>query len=164
MYKFIQKNRKVMLAIFGVLLMIVFIIPSTSKNSFSRGEMVIGRVGDLDVYGDDEAQAKEDLRLLSAYQFQPLFAMGGGGPRGGGARQAFEDHPLLYALLQKEAQSHGFGVSNELVDRTMQNYLPPENRIPGNDYARLRTAVGNFMLVQALYDRAVADIKVSTPL
>ena len=54
MYKFIQRNQKKMLAVFGVVLMIAFIIPSTFKNGGAgRGDQVIGKVGDVKVLGDE---------------------------------------------------------------------------------------------------------------
>src|SRR5204863_9400203 len=41
MYKLVQKNSKKLMAIFGVLLMIVFILPTTVKNQMRGGEQTM---------------------------------------------------------------------------------------------------------------------------
>ncbi len=65
MYKFIKNNQKKMLAVFGVLLMIVFVIPSSFKNSRERTRRAIGKIGDTPVYDEDLKQLTDEWRILS---------------------------------------------------------------------------------------------------
>lgn len=72
MYKFIKKNQKKMLAIFGVLLMIVFIIPPALTGNQSSDDVVVGRIGDEEIRRRDVAQAKAELQTLRRFQLMPL--------------------------------------------------------------------------------------------
>src|SRR4051812_8747999 len=121
MYKFIKKNQKKMLALFGVLLMVVFILPSQFKGRGARGDddFVVGRLGDAKVVAADERQAKEDLATLRKLEFAPLNRLAGGF-----AAYQFNQHPLLYALLQREAVRDGVHVADLQVSRAMTQGLP----------------------------------------
>src|SRR4051812_32894289 len=119
MYKFFQRNQKKMLAVLGVLLMVVFIIPSTFRGgNGARGDMVIGNVGKAKIRSADEGQAKEDLRSLAQAGFQPLLGLGGRDPNNPNPRapgtvfQQFTEKPLLYALVLQEAKDEGIQVSD----------------------------------------------------
>ena len=46
MYKLIQRNKKALLAVFGVLLMIVFLMPAGMKGSSGSSGATYGKMGD----------------------------------------------------------------------------------------------------------------------
>ena len=66
MYRFIQKNKKKFLAIFGVLLMIVFILPA-GLDQFAGGgrDPVLAKLGDDEIHASEFQAAEQDWRLLN---------------------------------------------------------------------------------------------------
>src|SRR5215212_5078847 len=72
MYKFIQRNQKKMLAIFGVILMVAFILPSgLSQTGFS--DPVEGRTADgTKIRLSDKKRADADVDILSRHNLLPL--------------------------------------------------------------------------------------------
>src|SRR3954452_13034429 len=167
MYKFFQRNQKKMLAVLGVLLMVVFIIPSTFRGgSGARGETVVGTVGKSKIHAADEGQAKDDLRALAQAGFQPLLELGGRDPNNpnprapGAVFQQFTERPLLYALVLQEAKDEGIQVSDAQVDDAMKN-LPMVGTTQSEE---LRPAVERFLMVMSNFERAASGIKVTKPL
>ena len=65
MTKFIRKYQKQMLAVFGVVLMVIFIIPPSMKSGRTFVRHPIGHIGSEAVYNDDKVQANSDWQLLS---------------------------------------------------------------------------------------------------
>jgi hypothetical protein len=171
MYKFIQKNQKKFLAVFGVLLMIVFILPSSFKNNLSRGDLTIGTVDGEKITGFDLGQARSDLDLLRQYEFLPLIELGGGADASSGAAEHSvvaryfhgDDGALNYLLLQKEAKKLGFSISPQAADSVVAAEFK-NMQLSQDVLDQVTPAVGRFMLVQAAFDRASEAVKASKPL
>src|SRR5688572_8332406 len=73
MYKFIKRNQKKFLAVFGVLLMIAFLASDTSFNrQFSPEKQVVGKFGEEELRAGDVMNAREEIRTLQFYGMQPL--------------------------------------------------------------------------------------------
>lgn len=154
MYKFFQQNQKKLLAIFGVLLMIVFILPSTFKGGSGRTDVLVGRAAGSKIYASDEAQAKQDLQDLRQISFLPLENLGNRQ-----VRPQMVERPLLYVLLQREADRDGIQVSEQAIeDAFKQAAATPEQQ------EQLKPAVERFLKVRAAYERAASGIKVTSPL
>src|SRR2546430_16482279 len=67
MYKFFQKNQKKMLAIFGVLLMIVFILPTGMKTSMGNvSDPVVAKLGKSNVLRSEMQKAREEWNYLNS--------------------------------------------------------------------------------------------------
>ncbi len=168
MYKFIQKNQKKFLAIFGVLLMIVFILPTSFKNSLSRGDLTIGSVNGEKITGNELGQARSELEFLHQKRFLPLYELGSG-PNLRASVSVFDkyfrgdDGALAYLLLQKEAEKEGFVVSTQAADATVASVYKGE-ALTQEQLDQLTPAVGRFMLVQAAFERASESVKASKPL
>ena len=168
MYKFIQKNQKKFLAVFGVLLMIVFILPTSFKNSLSRGDLTIGSVNGDRITGNELGQAKSELEFLHQKRFLPLYELGSG-PNLRTSVSVFDkyfhgdDGALAYLLLQKEAEKEGFAVSTQAADATVASVYKGE-ALTQEQLDQLTPAVGRFMLVQAAFERASESVKASKPL
>ena len=113
MYKLIQRNQKKLLAVFGVLLMIVFIIPPAAKYGGSRVNPVVGHIGNTPIHGSDMQAAKDDWATVRE------IGIGRSGQRRtlpsfflpGEIINAIDQHPELFLLLQQEAGQHGLTVS-----------------------------------------------------
>jgi hypothetical protein len=168
MYKFIQKNQKKFLAVFGVLLMIVFILPTSFKNSMTRGDLTIGAVDGEKITGNELGQAKSDLQLLYMKRFVPLLELGtGGDPRAtvNVFSQYFQgdDGALSYLLLQKEAEKLGFSVSTQAADALVAASFKNE-QMTQEQLDQITPAVGRFILVQGAFERASESVKASKPL
>ena len=66
MRKILDSYRKPLLAVFGVVLMIVFILPSSFKGGFdSRNNPVIGHIGSDEVHAAEKATAEKDWDILT---------------------------------------------------------------------------------------------------
>ena len=64
MTKLIRKYQKHLLAVFGVVLMVIFIIPPSMKNGHTFERRAIGHIGTEAVYNDDKIQASNDWQTL----------------------------------------------------------------------------------------------------
>lgn len=192
MLKYIRKNQKKMLAVFSVFLMIVFILPSVTKNP-RGGDSVEGTIsngsgGKIKIYGRELAQSKSEWDLLKRIQFPQMIPSGvpglsrpglvpfvyglspivsdpATGNTGSIAYGNIERHPDMYLLLQKEAQRMGETVSPERLNSTLLT-IEQYNKGLMNDedlQPRVEQAVRNFLLVQAAYNQAASVIKISSP-
>lgn len=165
MYKFIQKNQKKFLAVFGVLLMIVFILPTSFKNNINRGDQTIGILDGEKITGNELGQARNDLELLRQYEFMPLLELGGGDNRNSVYAKYFhgDDGALDYLLLQKEAEKQGFAVSPQAAEALAGAAFKNMSMSP-TLLEQMTPVVGRFMLVQGAFERASESVKVSKPL
>src|SRR5687768_11769292 len=104
MYKFMQRNRKKMLAVFAVGLMIVFILPQVAFDQ-QRGtsQEVIAHLGGEEVTAGEGRQAMEQWRTI---QRDLTFAIQWTGV----VFDDIERNPELFLLLQKEAKQMGLRV------------------------------------------------------
>jgi hypothetical protein len=168
MYKFIQKNQKKFLAIFGVLLMVVFILPTSFKNNMTRGDLTIGSIDGEKITGNELGQARNDLEFLHEKRFLPLFELGtGGNPRSNISVFAEyfhgDDGALAYLLLQKEAEKAGFSVSMQAADAMVASSFK-NVQLTQEELDQITPVVARFMLVQGAFERASASVKASKPL
>jgi hypothetical protein len=160
MTKYIRKYQKALLAIFGVLLMIIFIIPSSFKNGRNFSDHEVGKIGDQPIYESEKDQAEREWKLLSGMrqpngqgQVEPISALA----LGAALYNEIEDKPLLFLLLQKEAQQQGV-----IADSRMVTQYAGTDQGPEGD-AR-RQAVQNLFLVLGLRQRLANAIKDSQPI
>ncbi len=157
MHNFIKRNQKKMLAVFGILLMITFVISGNARGPSCRGPYVLGKVGGAPLTDNDVQQAQHDIYLLLRGSFVPLYKLDEGR-----AAAVFKEHPNVYAMLQIEARKQGI-VITEAQAQTAVKEAKLEN-IEAAEQDELLAAVGRFMLVQTAYDNAAATVKVSRPL
>ncbi len=159
MYKFIKNNQKKMLAVFGVLLMIVFIIPPSAKSGRGRSRRPIAKIGDTPVYEDQRKLAQDEWITLRQI---PLYYQGRAVPyivKLGSLAQEISEHPDLFMLLKLEAERQGITVSDDQIKTLVVNDFrasPDDERY--QDIAR------SFLLVQALYNRVAENVKVTEPM
>lgn len=168
MYKLIQRKKKLLLAIFGVLLMIVFVLPiGMNQMQYDPSTVVYGRVGDAKVTQGDVQQARNDIDVLIDARFGPLLQLGemmSFGQPSGRVASGLREKPITYALLQREAREAGVSPSPEAVQELFELYFQnPGQTISARDAAGYRAAIERFLLVRDHYQRVLADIKVTVP-
>jgi hypothetical protein len=159
MHNFIQRNKKKLLALFGVLLMIVFILPSTFRGQTSR-DVPAGTVGGVRLSAADLEHAARELRALGivsqtslteSQDAQIMSVLYG----------QYHDKPITYLLLQKEAEAAGVVPSADAVDNLaadIQNVAKATGlEVVPHDVAR------HFLQVTANLDRAQGRVKVTVP-
>lgn len=164
MYKLMQKNQKKLMAILGVGLMIVFILPSTFTGG-GPGDPVVGYVGDEQIRARESQQSRMELELLSRCytylrQDQPIPLLARLSPT---APQELRDHPEMFYLLLHEAQKMGVQVGKDQLGNTIQNEVISLDRLDPND-PRLVRAVHDFLMIENAFERVAATIKISSPL
>src|SRR5689334_6278314 len=120
MIKVFQRNQKKLLAIFGVLLMIVFILPSGMKNARGISDHAVDKINGNKIYASEMRLAREEWTWLSR---QPAYDPQTGQrvpiPVAQLSKPVADDitkHPEMFLLLQKEAEQDGVQVSNDLVN------------------------------------------------
>lgn len=183
MYRFIQRNNKKFLAIFAVVLMIVFILPSSLGQLGSGGrDPVLAKIGDEEVHASELQSAEQEWRLLNELraggpqtrfgsqlpfvfrlgwnEMSELELMQGMPPV---PVRAITGNPRLFLLLQREAQRLGIGISDDRVNDLMVNELAGALPADKQSLDRLRGAVRSFLAVQTAFERATSVIKLSDP-
>jgi hypothetical protein len=193
MTKLIRKYQKQLLAVFGVLLMVIFIIPSSVKNGRSFERHPVGHIGNEAVYNDDKLQASSDWQVLQRVFAQVPFLPTNrysqelslepqpapyGFELGFDLCREIERNPDLYFLLQNEARRRGIQVSNDQVGTVLANNLfvsSPDNpsgfqkvspeTVGGEEsYERIARAVSRFLPVLTLVRQVEFDVKVTKPM
>ncbi len=182
MYRFMQKNKKRLLAVFAAFLMIVFILPAGLDQMGGGNDPVLATIGDEEVHASELQNAEREWRLLSELRAGgPQMRFGGQLPfamRLGWNEmsemelmqglppvpvRAIAGNPRLFLLLQREAKRLGIGISDDRVNDVMVNELagalPPDKQ----SLEMLRGAVRSFLAVQTAFERASSVIKVSEP-
>ena len=160
MYKFMQRNRKKMLAVFAVGLMIVFILPQVAFDP-QRGtsQEVIAHMGDEEVTAGEARQAMEQWRVVMR---DLPFEMGAVAL----VADDIERNPELFLLLQKEARQMGLRVPDAQVTEAMQRMRQQSlmfGRQPPSNLEALRPALTNLMLASTLIERTADGFKASQP-
>ena len=166
MYKFLQRNQKKMLAVFGVFLMIVFVLPYTAFNSSGgRENPVVAYIGDEKVRANEFGQARADWEAVRRISIPvgPFQQISYVRLKLGRVAAAIEQSPELFLLLQKEALRQGIRVSPDRVDDLLAKDFNVPQSANKDDRERMRHAAEAFLLVQALYDRVLDNVKVSEP-
>lgn len=167
MYGWMQQNRKKMMAIFGVVLMIAFILPSTLTHSLGMRDPVRGYAGDEEVTHNQLAIAAEQWEMLTELARQQLMTFGNVEPafmfmfQAPEIVEAYKEHPEAFLLLQREAQKMNVGYSSDALN-TLQTILPGTARDLQHAEFR-RSALANLLLVNNAFERAVSTFKFSQP-
>src|SRR5262245_10940435 len=110
MYDFFRRYNKQLMAIFGVVLMIAFLMPTFQQGQRMSDDRVIGTMGNAQVYQQQVHVAQEEWDFLSRYvvahaqttgpnQWQTILA---GVPQS--LRMSVSENPAAYYLLQQEAR------------------------------------------------------------
>jgi hypothetical protein len=170
MYRWMQANSKKMMAIFGVLLMIVFVLPTTTQFG-SDPDPVRGHVGEEKITATQLMQAAQEWEFLSerVAPFGPMLDFGDSAawPHvlfAENVREQFDLNPELFFLLQREARQMGVQVHRDRLNQisgALGTILPR----PANlDEAEFRSrALEHLLLVGDAFDRAGSAIKISEP-
>src|SRR4051812_25612629 len=189
MYKLMRKYNKKLLAIFGVGLMIVFVLPTQMKNNTGRGEGVYGHVGDEKVSAEEVRQARAEWSALNHEVLRPIRdpytgrgrllplaqAFFGQDVGNGFAIKQITDHAPMYWLLQKEAHQRGVRVSERDVEAELSqlNFLSNDQKdqrlldfssLSEAQQQGMRQVVANAMLVRASFQHAADAVKISQPI
>jgi hypothetical protein len=151
MTKVFQKYRKMFLAIFGVALMIVFVLPATTKNRQYHRETAF-TVGKDEVSLADKREAIEQLRLINSVVGQNVLA---------GISRDIERKPELFLLYQIEARRMGLRASDTEAREMMTGLRRSGMRLPPDQ--ALLPAFKNLLLVQSLFRRVAEGVKLSEP-
>src|SRR4051812_5102796 len=133
MYRFIRKNNKKLLAIFTAFLMIVFILPSSSRMFQPDRNVLMGHLGDEKIYATNVRQAQLEWEALKRIYvpsrnpqvrwepvwhlifppdvFQNEFA------------EQISQHGDMFYLLQREAQKMGAQPNEQAMQQLMEGAL-----------------------------------------
>lgn len=171
MNKWMQRNRGKLLAVLGVILMVIFILPP-AFNRINPGKQVIAYIGKTPITAVEAMEAESEWKLLDggslvikpgqianqSAQF-PL-ATGILGPL---AAQQITQHGRddMFLLLLREARQMGVQVSTDQVDRVMDACVLVSAPPQGID---VRTAVEHLLMVRNAFDMVNDAAKVSQPL
>jgi hypothetical protein len=178
MNKFLRKRGKMMMAIFGALLMVAFSVPTSCQMGPGRptefGSMYNGEV---------KLTAAEYRRLLADWQVLKegfpgavVLALGQGLVQGdpmdpmGRTKQMLgyqyfqqiSENEELWVLLAKEAERNGVAVSTDTVESFLTTGGASKETDP-QAYERLKGPITTLLTVAASADRAASVAKVSQP-
>ncbi|HET6249445.1 MAG TPA: hypothetical protein VFE47_17265, partial [Tepidisphaeraceae bacterium] len=166
MQGWMKKNQRKLLAVMGAFLMVSFLIsvPVSSLTGGGRGQgAVIGHIGKTEVYSEERKEAENEWRMLQ----QGLIFNREEGRIGRAGElvgpviyNEIQAHSDLFMLLVKEAEQRGIGISDDVVKTALKTEI---FQGPANDPA-FDTAVRHLLMVRALRDQLVSDVKFSEPL
>jgi hypothetical protein len=171
--RFFRKHNKKLIAIFGVGLMIVFLLPTSIQHLAQPDykKRVIGEAFGQKIHVYDITRMQAETSLLDS--LNSILAQTNNQSRSPFQwRQfvAFSQNPELdYYLLIQEAHRMGIVVSEDkAVEILRESRIPGElvNSIVKSSGMPLRTlyqAIANFMSVANALDIVAADVKISTP-
>ena len=134
MTKFIRENSKKLLAIFGVVLMIAFVLPVGMKSGLGSHRQLVGYIaGDKKVYNTDISHAKSQWEILEHFvvlspQATPghvmslveAIAMSRNNDLRTLATQV-QAHPETFFLLQQEALNMGIRVTPQQAEQFLRS-------------------------------------------
>jgi hypothetical protein len=178
----LESYRKPILAIFGVVLMVVFILPPTLKSGFdARNNPVIGHIGSDEVHAAENATAEKDWEIVTRTvvlhtsmpdrPWVPVVA----GLLSGQAIDEINAHRESFLLLVKEAEKRGVTVTEAELDNLLNDpqlavadphlnrYVAFSDLTNLDEADRIRAAIGRLMLVVNSYQGAQDAIKISQP-
>jgi hypothetical protein len=168
MNKFIRKNQKKLLGVFGAFLMIVFIIQLAPKGMQSgpvehvAGTLAGAKVSQLQILGAiDEWQLLKHLRFTDQNGQDSSTLEHLLGPT---VAAVIDRNPRSFFLLLADAQQQGITVDNETLQSVLRNdisNLPAEG---SDDMDRVAQSVHDCLAVQALLARSATVIKVTAPM
>jgi len=168
MYYLIKKNQKKLLAVFGVLLMIVFIIPPAAKYGSTHYDPVVAKAGDTSIKDSEMRRARDQWEMANRltlpmgqgfgqqrvplpYHMLPFTLV-----------QDIQQHPELFLLLQIEAKRDGLSADIDDARSLVANIIPDANLSD----PRIQEAVDAahaLLLVASEVNRLNTAVKVSAP-
>jgi hypothetical protein len=167
MYKWMKKNQKKLLAVFGVFLMIAFVatLGYRGPSGRNRSQTVAAYIGKTPVYHSDLEDAKDQWAILMRTGVRSQSSFGQEIPLPYAALpypvvQDIQKHPELFLLLQTEARQNGVSVTN---DNAMEFWVNQLGR-PA-DYAQPTeiSAIRGFLLLAGELRNLGQAVKVSRP-
>ncbi|HRK29806.1 MAG TPA: hypothetical protein PLD59_01905, partial [Tepidisphaeraceae bacterium] len=179
MQKWLEKNKKRLLAVIGVFLMVAFLAPSTFQGCHhgqgSFGTMATGNVDAVNVQNAvaEFEYAAQNIGVLQtdptgAQQFVSILQAT---PLALAADQ-FQEHKVLYYLVREEARQLGAGISDEQLDEVLGqiNIRMPDGSVVLYENIKkkpqgrfTRQALANLFSISAAFNRARSDIKITEP-
>ncbi len=185
MYKFFQRNQKKLLAVFGVVLMVTFLMPTFRTASQMNNEHVAGTIGTENVTLDNFDDAKAEWEFLmrrvmvrtgQTGENQWTTVMNGRMETRILASQLHEN-PNAYYLLMYEAKHMGYAPHYQQAEEFLRNpggnvaiAMANDTKIPWESLTdellkdSAKQAVADLMMVIDCFDRALTVVKVSDPL
>jgi len=183
MYKHIQNYKKLLLAVFGTLLMIAFLLP-VGMGGGSQNDPEIGKIDGEGVRASSLRAGAMEWEFLTRnvivasegqqQQRQPISM--GAEALGAYAEDQIQKNPEMYFLLLDEARRKGTAVSQDGVETRLRNggvfVVDPSTRQPVEftklTDARLigqtRQAVSNVYAIRAHFNQIAGAVKVTEPL
>lgn len=187
-----RNNGKGLMAVFGVMLMLVYILPGATKYGSGHGNDVVrGKMGKLAIYQSDLSRYTHEWEFLNrnVYTLQDTgpsqMGMPGeqqweaiGQELGPTAVEQIRQHPDMYPLMVEEARQMGVGVSPDQINSLLQNrndknsvrtpdgqgnLVSPSELADTDRQDMIRQCLVDFLLVQNAFDRAASTIKASQP-
>lgn len=171
MFKFMQRNRKKMLAIFSVGLMVAFLIPTFGgRMDDEHANVAWGKTASgTTISTADIAHARDQWRLLQQVTIgtppndQPITVVLNVG------QYAIMQRPELFYLLALEAEQSGIGVAPDVLEFWMERVRvkdPDGGRRPGPQSQQahaVRDALRRLLMVEYSFEQARGVIKTSIP-
>jgi hypothetical protein len=172
MQRFLRNNSKKVMALFSVVLMVLFFLPSLSGSNSNRNGDAERTVAT--VYGNEKISAYEQASAAQEWGLvmRQLFYLRGAGDDqrvplagilGQPAVEAIEANPVSFLLLLKEAQHMGLTVSNDQLQETITTHVENMPDPADDTYPRAHQAVYDLLLVSNLLDRVSDVVKESGP-
>ena len=163
MYRFIQRHGKKLLAVFSAFLMVSFAASGMLTPGAGGNNPVVGRInGKEKIRGQDVFIARQDWQMLTRLpggpQGRPLSSLLGPQIEAEITRQ-----PILFLLLQKEAEQLGVTVSQDNLQSTLTNTPGLVTTDPDRN-EQISRAVRGLLLVLNAGQRAASVIKVTDPM
>ncbi len=170
MYRLIQRHGKKIMAVMAAFLMVTMALPSFSRfGGGGGGADAVGKMGSDAITNAEVFHAHQAWELMSrtpfitaqqpdradrsiAQVFLPATAIA-----------QIREHPIMFLLLQKEAQKMSITVSNDQLNGMIENIPTLKTGDPDRD-DDLRAALSQLLLVRQAYERASSAIKITQPM
>lgn len=161
MYHFVKKHGKKLMAVFAAFLMVSFAASGMLTPGGGGHNPVVGRIGDGEIRGQDVFIARQDWQTLTRLndgRGRRLSAM-----LGPEIEAQITQQPILFLLLQKEAEQLGVTVIEDNLQTMLQNTPGLITPDPERNES-IQRAVRKLLLVLNGAQRAASVIKVSDPM
>jgi len=171
MFKSIKKHQKKLLAVFGVGLMITFVVQTGSSYYGGGGSSnpVVGTVNGEKIYAQEQIDSRRMWDRLKRTGIANLPGVPQGQVAsalvllGDEAAGLINREPDTFLLLQKEAKRMGLAASNDGVEELMHNQRTLNETATVDEVNDLRESFAALLLVKAGYERALSVIKTPDP-
>jgi hypothetical protein len=158
-FAFFRKYNKIILAVGGSLLMIIFLIPQAASSWIGQpGDQAVGRLGGREITIKDLRTADAEMRLVASLNQQAAMTM----PRG-------EDANLRWMLMVEEARQQGLHSSTAHAQQILQAWqisdqqiIDIKNEIRATD-AFIYQALRHWQMVMQLQQMVAGTLRVSEP-